>query len=141
MVPLYKELLACASEMADVLTPHVGDATIGPKGETDMLPGDVFSRDMALLASADAVIAEVSIPSLGVGYELGCAVAESKPVLCLYHEGASLALSAIICGNPLLAVKEYGLAEEAKAQVASFIRSLEPEEPSRNEHERRALHT
>ena len=31
------------------------------------------------------VVAEVTQPSLGVGYELGWAVALHKPVLCLFH--------------------------------------------------------
>jgi len=37
------------------------------------------------------VVAEVTIPSLGVGYEIGRAVALGKRVLCLYRarDGAS----------------------------------------------------
>ena len=31
------------------------------------------------------VVAEVTQPSLGVGYEIGRAVAMEKPILCLYR--------------------------------------------------------
>ena len=43
-------------------------------------------------------MAEVTVPSLGVGYEIGRAVAMGKNVLCLYrpHDGAIL--SAMIRG-------------------------------------------
>lgn len=31
------------------------------------------------------LVSEVTVPSLGVGYEIGRAVAMKKPVLCLYR--------------------------------------------------------
>ncbi|KAB0337781.1 hypothetical protein FD755_025470, partial [Muntiacus reevesi] len=45
----------------------------------------IHDRDLAWLQQADAVVAEVTQPSLGVGYELGRAVALHKPVLCLFR--------------------------------------------------------
>jgi nucleoside 2-deoxyribosyltransferase len=44
----------------------------------------IYERDVAWLRESDFVIAEVTQPSLGVGYELGFAEAISKPILCLY---------------------------------------------------------
>ena len=43
-------------------------------------------RDVIL--SHDMLIAEISVPSHGVGIELGWAEAAGKPVICLYKEGA-----------------------------------------------------
>ena len=40
---------------------------------------------MRLLGEADSVVAEVTIPSHGVGYEIGRAVNMSKKILCLYR--------------------------------------------------------
>ncbi|XP_078011472.1 5-hydroxymethyl-dUMP N-hydrolase isoform X2 [Phascolarctos cinereus] len=44
------------------------------------------------------VVAEVTQPSLGVGYELGRAVALNKRVLCLFHPQSGRVLSAMIRG-------------------------------------------
>ena len=43
------------------------------------------------------MIAEVSTPSLGVGYEIACGVQRGIPVLCLYREG--LCISKMVAGN------------------------------------------
>lgn len=43
----------------------------------------IYKRDVDWLLESDFVIAEVTQPSLGVGYELGFAEAKGKPVLCL----------------------------------------------------------
>jgi nucleoside 2-deoxyribosyltransferase len=50
---------------------------------------EIFQKDTGWLRSADVVVAEVSMPSLGVGYELGLAECLHKPVLALYREGAN----------------------------------------------------
>lgn len=44
------------------------------------------------------VVAEVTQPSLGVGYELGRAIALNKPVLCLFRPQSGRVLSAMIRG-------------------------------------------
>ena len=44
----------------------------------------IYNRDVDWLRESDCVIAEVTQPSLGVGYELGFAESLKIPVLCLY---------------------------------------------------------
>jgi len=60
-----------------------------------------------VLQDADIVIAEVSTPSLGVGYEIGLAEKLGKKIICLYKEGSNKSLSAMINGNKNLIVKKY----------------------------------
>lgn len=38
-----------------------------------MRPKDIFDRDVKWPNESDLIVAEVSIPSLGIGYELGLA--------------------------------------------------------------------
>jgi len=58
---------------------------------------EVYERDMAWIEACDVVIAEVSTPSHGVGYEIAIALDRDKPVLCCFREGASV--SKMITGN------------------------------------------
>ncbi|MBN1265046.1 MAG: nucleoside 2-deoxyribosyltransferase [Anaerolineales bacterium] len=60
-------------------------------------PFEVFQRDINWLNGCDAVVAEVSTPSHGVGYEIAYALGLEKPVLCCFKEGT--AVSKMITGN------------------------------------------
>jgi hypothetical protein len=70
------------------------------------------------------LIAEVSVPSHGVGYEIGFALNIGKPVLCIHHKGRKV--SKMITGNrdTTLSVKSYANVEEAISHAQSFIESL-----------------
>jgi nucleoside 2-deoxyribosyltransferase len=59
----------------------------------------IYQQDLRWLREADAIVAEVTTPSLGVGYELGFAEALKIPALCLFQEGAPRQLSAMIGGS------------------------------------------
>ncbi|KAJ0067282.1 hypothetical protein NL108_015797, partial [Boleophthalmus pectinirostris] len=45
----------------------------------------IHDRDLDWLRQSHVVVAEVTQPSLGVGYELGRAKDLNKPVLCLFR--------------------------------------------------------
>ena len=90
----------------DVLTAHIAETGIEEiDGRED--PNDIYQRDVAWIRESDLLVAEVSSPSHGVGYEIGYALNIQKPVLCLYNQKA--VVSKMITGNPhpLLAVKKY----------------------------------
>jgi nucleoside 2-deoxyribosyltransferase len=50
-------------------------------------PVTVYQRDIAWVEACDVMIAEVSTPSHGVGYEIAYAIGLGRPVLCLYRQG------------------------------------------------------
>ena len=85
---------------------------------------DIYERDMALLHQADAVVAECSTPSLGVGYELGSAHALGLPVYILYRPRESRRLSAMVSGNRGFTLLPYGSREEALAAVNRILDEL-----------------
>ncbi len=71
------------------------------------LPVDqIYRRDIAMIQACDAVIAEVTNPSLGVGYELAYAEQLGKPILCLFNPDSSRKLSGMVAGNPYNTVYE-----------------------------------
>ena len=89
--------------------------------EKGLEPRFVYDRDVNWIRGAQALIAEVSAPSHGVGYEIGLALELGKPVLCLHEQGR--AVSKMITGNPdpKLSVKAYETAEEAVKLAREFL--------------------
>ncbi len=84
-------------------------------------PEDVFQRDIDWIDACDAVIAEVSTPSHGVGYEIAYALAVGKPVLCCYRQGVPV--SKMITGNRTagLTVRSYLSEKEAIELIDAFL--------------------
>jgi hypothetical protein len=78
---------------------------------------------MGWLAESKLMVAEVTVPSLGVGYEIGRAESLGIPVLCLYREREGRRLSAMISGNPRVMVANYATVAEALAHIDSFIKN------------------
>lgn len=87
-------------------------------------PAEVYARDVAWIEGCDGVIAEVSTPSHGVGFEIGLALRLGKPVLCCHRQGVPV--SKMITGNdaPALRVEAYSTAQEVLRLVDQFVASL-----------------
>ncbi len=119
---LYGLLICHLRQFGTVLTEHVGDEAL-LKNERDLTEKAIFDRDMDWLESSDIVIAEVSTPSLGVGYELGIAEGQGKQVLCLFRTGSEARLSAMVQGNTMFTVCEYSNARDACVIIDQFIAS------------------
>ncbi|XP_055119162.1 5-hydroxymethyl-dUMP N-hydrolase isoform X3 [Symphalangus syndactylus] len=96
---LYERIVSRLRRFGTVLTEHVAAAELGARGE-EAAGGDrlIHERDLEWLQQADVVVAEVTQPSLGVGYELGRAVAFNKRILCLFRPQSGHVLSAMIRG-------------------------------------------
>ncbi|XP_004379618.1 2'-deoxynucleoside 5'-phosphate N-hydrolase 1 [Trichechus manatus latirostris] len=96
---MYERIVSRLRRFGAVLTEHVAAADLGARGE-EAAGGDrlIHERDMAWLQQADVVVAEVTQPSLGVGYELGRAMALNKRILCLFRPQSGRVLSAMIRG-------------------------------------------
>jgi nucleoside 2-deoxyribosyltransferase len=97
---------------------HVADPNVLAH-EADYAGRDIYERDVAWIHGCDAMVAEVSTPSLGVGYEIALAAQLGKPVLCLHRAG--LFVSRMITGNPHVQVETYTSLEEAGAHVVQFL--------------------
>jgi hypothetical protein len=82
---------------------------------------EIYQRDIDMINEADIVVAELSNPSLGVGYELGYAQATNKPILGLYNTDAPKKLSAMISGNPYITVANYSSGNVPTDAIRKFI--------------------
>jgi hypothetical protein len=99
-----------------VARPHVLDE------ESILTPQQVYERDVAWIRISGAMIAEVSTPSLGVGYEIATALHLGLPVLCLHR--ADLSISKMITGNTFLDVRAYSDLPELEQHILSFLGSI-----------------
>jgi hypothetical protein len=83
--------------------------------------GQIYERDVAWIRNCDALIAEVSTPSHGVGYEIGYALSRGKEVLCLHQVG--IRVSKMIIGNPdpHLHIASYQDPGEAIGLMRAFL--------------------
>lgn len=117
----YAELVRHLQRFGQVLTEHIGDPRLSSYGETRLPDRDIFERDVAWLSAADVVVAEVTVPSTGVGYELGLALSLGKRVYCLVRNEPGKRLSAMVAGNPAATVGTYDTIDQAKAQLDAWL--------------------
>ncbi len=82
---------------------------------------EVYQRDIDWLNECDAVVAEISTPSHGVGYEIAYALEKDKPVICGYQAGKRV--SKMLSGNthPRINVLAYDGVEEFIAAIYEFL--------------------
>lgn len=119
-VALYHEIVWLLREHGEVLTEHVADAALGVLGQ-DVGDRKIHDRDLEWLRVSDYLVAEVTCPSLGVGYEIARATEWRKPVLCLYRPADGRSLSAMIAGCDAVTVREYQDPAELKEIFEEFL--------------------
>ena len=105
-VALYLELIELLQAHGTVLTEHVADEQLTSHGEA-LDDRAIHDRDLAWLKEADCLVAEVTTPSLGVGFEIAKATKWGLRVLCLFRPSTGRILSALIAGSDRLTVREY----------------------------------
>ena len=115
---LYDVLIKELARFGTVLTEHIAHPNDVEPGKTDRA---IYERDMGWLREADVVVAEVTTPSLGVGYELASAQQLGKRILCLFRTSSGRSLSAMISGAEELEVVEYDNLEEATTAIEKFL--------------------
>jgi len=101
-------------------TAHLAESGVAAV-EAVIDPVEVYARDIAWIRTCDRLIAEVSVPSHGVGYEIGFALGIGKPVLALFQKGRRV--SKMISGNPdvNLQVKSYGDPAQATELIREYL--------------------
>jgi nucleoside 2-deoxyribosyltransferase len=85
---------------------------------------DVYARDVHWINECDFLLAEVSTPSHGVGYEIGYALSLGKRVLCLYRKGRKV--SKMILGNPhpKLSIHTYEDPDQAVQLLIAYLENM-----------------
>ncbi len=118
---IYRQMIEILSKYGTVLTEHIGSSDLDLSGEKNKTDEFIYNRDMDWVKESDVIIAEVSMPSLGVGYELGSGEAMGKNILCLYREQEGKKLSAMISGNDKMKVEKYQTIEDFENIIKKFF--------------------
>ena len=116
----YKKIASLIEDYAEILDKHVVDPKLKATGES-INQEEIYERDIKWIEKSDIFIAEVTNPSLGVGYEIGYAEKLNKKIICLCEETANI--SAMIGGNKNLDLIFYSSIDELKDKL--IIKMLE----------------
>lgn len=124
-VEYYKRIIEHLKNYGEVLTEHIGETDLSTDGEDGLTDKFIHQRDLDWLLSADVLVAEVSNPSLGVGYEIGRSVENNIKILCLYQIQPDKKLSGMISGCPDVIVKEYKNFEDVVKVIDEYFKTKE----------------
>jgi nucleoside 2-deoxyribosyltransferase len=119
--PVYAAMVAHLESLGHrVLTAHLASPTVHAE-DGGLAPEAVFERDTTWLRDCDAVIAEVSTPSHGVGFEIAYALERGKPVLCLAREGVRVSKMLTGIRQPRFSFGIYRTLDAALGDMEAFL--------------------
>ncbi len=102
----YKKLVKELAKFGKVLNEEVADDNV-LISEESVSDNDVFESLVNRLEQADVVFAEVTVPSLGVGHEIGYANSHNKRIICVYDKTVTSKITTMLRGNNKLKIIPY----------------------------------
>ncbi len=108
----YEYIVLELKKYGNVLTEFVADKNLSSYGTLNLTNEEIYKRDVDLIKQSDIVIADVTIPSLGVGYEIAFAESINKKIYCIYNKEDDKRISAMIAGCPNFESYPYNSKEE-----------------------------
>ncbi|HEY5588814.1 MAG TPA: nucleoside 2-deoxyribosyltransferase, partial [Candidatus Paceibacterota bacterium] len=108
----YAVIVKELGNFGEVLSEFVADKSLTSYGTLNMTEKEIYERDVSFVEEADIFIADVTVPSLGVGYEIAYAEKLNKDIYCLYNQIEGKRISAMIAGNPNCKIYSYQNKEE-----------------------------
>jgi len=126
----YEKMIRMLGSYGKVLTEHLGSDEVIESKDRVLTDKEIHDRDMQWIMESDLLVAEVTVPSLGVGYEIGRALEMGKPILALFRPGGQYRLSAMVAGSDRLEMKHYKSMEEVKDLLEAFFSEHAPHRTS-----------
>lgn len=120
-IETYKVLIEALEKYGEVLDKQIADPKTIEK-EVYQSDEEIYKDLESKLISADIVFAEVSIPSLGVGYELGFADKLGKKIVAIYDENYIEKISTMIRGNKRIKLIPYKNIEEIISKLDILLK-------------------
>ena len=101
---IYIKINELLEQYGEILDKHVANPNVNKMEKNNSLE-EIYNRDINWINKCDVLVAEVSTPSLGVGYEISYAENLGKRIICIYDE--SINISAMIGGNKKIELIKY----------------------------------
>jgi nucleoside 2-deoxyribosyltransferase len=108
---VYRRIIALLSTHGEVISEFMND-NVDKEKEGKKCDSAIYTRTTGSLRNSDLLVAEVSHPSIGVGYEIALAESLGIPVIALFHRGSEHQLSAMVAGNEKISILLYDTFEE-----------------------------
>ena len=105
-IETYKVIIEALEKYGEVYDKEIIDEDILEK-EKFQSDEEIFKKLENYLKNIDIVFAEVTVPSLGVGYELGFADQLGKKVIAIYDMNVVSKVSTMIRGNKRIKLIGY----------------------------------
>ncbi len=121
--PTYEVIVRELEKYGTVLTELIGSPNLSAMGE-EFSQKEIHDRDVSWLLESDCVVAEVTTPSLGVGYEIATAFLNQIPILCLFRSSTNRRLSAMVAGCSGATVKYYEINDQIPELIQEFFQTL-----------------
>lgn len=88
---------------------------------------EYYKNMMNAIKQCDVMIVDISSRSSGVGYEIGVAITEKKPILALFSGSKEAHSSLSLASNPskYMSVKNYGTDESLLKLTEAFIKDAQ----------------
>ncbi len=102
---------------------YVYNSNILENPDGDRTDREIYEKDISDLDESDIVVAEVSNPSLGVGYMISLAVTKKIPIITFRKEGTKL--SAMINGSPRIINYTYDVDGQMENKIIEKIKKME----------------
>ncbi len=120
-IETYKVLINQLKNYGEILNDNIADENTIAK-EAFQKDEDIFEELVAKMHTADIVFSEVSIPSLGVGYELGLADSLNKKIIAIYDKEYVDKVSTMIRGNKRIKLIPYHRLDEIINNLEEIIK-------------------
>ena len=117
----YKKLINELEKYGEVLNKEVADDDVLIE-EQNMLDNEIFENLENELNKTDLVFAELTVTSLGVGYEIGYADSHNKRIIGIYDKNITPKITTMLRGNKRLKIIPYTDINEIIVDLENIIR-------------------
>ena len=120
MLPVYIHIIEILKKQGHtVVSEHVASIDLEER-ESKITDEEIFNNDIGYIDECECLVADVTIPSVGVGYEICYAALKGKNVLCVYRDDANV--SAMVRGNKRISSAPYKNMEELEKSCIIHLR-------------------
>ena len=119
----YQILMKELKKYGEILNEQVADPKVIEK-EAQVADETIFEDLESKLKIADVIFAELTVASLGVGYELGFADKLNKKIIGIYDNTITPKLSTMIRGNKRIKIIPYSDLKEILNNLDSILNEI-----------------